>query len=29
MMQHAVAHVGCYFSSHRMLRQYATEAYIP
>jgi len=28
MMKHAIAHVGSYFSSHRMLRQYATEAYI-
>jgi glycogen phosphorylase len=28
MMKHAIAHVGSFFTSHRMLRQYATEAYI-
>lgn len=28
MMKHAIAHVGSFFSSHRMVRQYATEAYI-
>jgi glycogen phosphorylase len=27
MMRHAIATVGAYFSSQRMLRQYATEAY--
>ena len=28
MTKHAIAHVGSFFTSHRMLRQYATEAYI-
>ncbi|MGA8536368.1 MAG: alpha-glucan family phosphorylase [Thermoplasmata archaeon] len=28
MMKYAIAHVGSYFTSHRMLRQYAAEAYI-
>jgi starch phosphorylase len=28
MMKHAIAHVGSFFSTHRMLQQYATEAYI-
>jgi len=28
MMKQAIGHVGSYFSSHRMLRQYAVEAYL-
>jgi len=28
MMKHAIAHVGSYFTSHRMVREYATDAYI-
>jgi len=29
MMKQAIGHVGSYFTSHRMLRQYAVEAYLP
>lgn len=28
MMKQAIGNIGCYFNSHRMMRRYATEAYL-